>query len=161
MEVSEGLSEDLMSEFSAIAESAGCELVNARFQGGVLKLTLDHPDGVLLEHCKTVSKQVSAQLDVADWGKNRYTLEVTSPGLDRELFRPQDYERFVGKQIKVTWRPPEGKRTDVGILERFIPAGKSPDNESGGAQIEIILDPETRHRISLQSIDIARLVPEL
>ena len=150
------LSEELMNEFSAIAEGTDCELIDVRFKGGLLKLTLDRPDGILLKHCQTVAKQVSAQLDVADWGKDRYTLEVTSPGLDRELFKPRDYERFTGNQVKVTWRPAEGKRTDTGTLERFIPA----DNESGGAQIEITIDPETTRRIPLQSIEIARLVPE-
>lgn len=151
------LNEELMSEFSAIAKSTGCELLDARFKGGVLRLTLDHPEAVLLDHCQTVSKQVSALLDVADWGRGRYTLEVTSPGLDRELFGPEDYERFTGKEVKVTWRPPEGKRTDTGMLQRFIPA----DAESGGAQIEISTGPDITHRIPLQTIDVARLVPEI
>jgi ribosome maturation factor RimP len=150
------LSEELMNEFRAIAESAGCELVDARFGSGVLKITLDHPDGILLEHCQSVSKQVSAHLDVADWGTARYTLEVTSPGLDRELFRPRDFERFTGSRIKVTWRPPEGKRTDTGTLERFTSATDDP----AGAHIEIRVDPDQTRRIPLQSIDIARLVPE-
>lgn len=151
------LTEELMSELTAIAEGVGCELIDARYRGGVLKLTLDHPDGVTLTHCQGVSKQVSAQLDVLDWGPSKYTLEVTSPGLDRELFRPQDFERFAGSRVKVTWHPPEGKRTDTGLLERFIPA----DNESGDAFIEIKVDPDAMRRIPLQSIDVARLVPEL
>ena len=151
------LSEELMNEIQAIAESTGCELVDARFQGGVLKVTLDSPEGVRLEHCQSVSKQVSALLDVADWGAARYTLEVTSPGLDRELFRPRDFERFTGSQIRITWRPPEGKRTDIGTLESFTPAS---DN-AAGAHIEIRIGPDETHRIPLQSIDIARLVPEL
>jgi len=155
------LSPELMSEFSAIAESTGCELLDARFAGGVLKITLDHPDGVLLDHCQGVSKQVSALLDVADWGSGRYTLEVTSPGLDRELFRPSDFERFTGSMVKVTWRPPEGKRTDIGTLERFISADSDPDNDSAAAQIVVSISPDLTHRIPLQSIDSARLVPEL
>jgi len=151
------LSEELMNEFRAIAEGTGCELVDVRFQGGVLKITLDHPDGVILEHCQAVSRQVSAQLDVADFGSARYTLEVTSPGLDRQLFRPQDFERFTGSQVKVTWRPAEGKRTDTGTLENFLPAGDS----NAAAHIEVKVGPDETHRIPLQSIDIARLVPEL
>ncbi len=64
-------------------------------------------------------------------------------------------------RVKVTWRPPEGKRTDTGTLERFIPAAsESADNDSGGAHIEISLGPDDTRRIPLQSIDIARLVPE-
>ena len=151
------LNEELMSEIQAIAESADCELLDARFRGGVLRITLDHTDGILVEHCQKVSKQVSALLDVADWGSARYTLEVSSPGLDRELFRPGDFERFTGCQVKVTWRPDEGRRTDTGTLESFTAAS---DN-SAGAHIEIRVGPDETHQISLQSIDIARLVPEL
>ena len=150
------LSEELMNDFQAIAESTGCELVDARFQGGVLKVTLDHPEGVVLAHCQSVSKQVSALLDVANWGTSRYTLEVTSPGLDRELSRARDFERFTGSQIRVTWRPVEGKRTDIGTLEGFIPAS----DDAAGAHIEIRISPDQMHRIPVQSIDIARLVPE-
>jgi ribosome maturation factor RimP len=150
------LNEDLMSELAAIAEGNGCELIDARYRGGVLRLTLDHPEGVTLDHCQTVSRQVSAQLDVSDWGPSKYTLEVTSPGLDRELFRPQDFERFTGNLVKVTWHPLEGKRTDIGRLQRFVAAS----SESGGAFIEIEIDPEATRRIPLQSIDVARLVPE-
>jgi ribosome maturation factor RimP len=150
------LSEELMSELAAIAESNGCELIDARYRGGVLRLTLDNPEGVTLDHCQTVSKQVSAQLDISDWGAGRYTLEVTSPGLDRELFRPRDFERFTGSLVKVTWRPAEGKRTDTGRLERFVPA----ERESGGDFIEIRIDPDEIRHIPLQTIDVARLVPE-
>jgi ribosome maturation factor RimP len=104
-----------------------------------------------------VSKQVSAYLDVADWGRGRYTLEVTSPGLDRELLRPKDYEQFAGSQVRVTWRPPEGKRTVVGTLERFVPATEDP---GGTAAIVVAVAPDQAHHIPLPSIDAARLVPE-
>jgi ribosome maturation factor RimP len=151
------LDEPLLKEFAAIAAGAGCELVDARFQSATLRLTLDHPEGVTLDHCQMVSKQVSALLDVTDWGGGRYTLEVTSPGLDRELFRPQDYEKFAGSQVRVTWRPPEGKRTVVGTLERFIPAIDNPD---GAPAIVVAVAPDQAHHIPLPSIDAARLVPD-
>lgn len=150
------LDETLTSEFAAIAESAGCELVDARFRGGVLRLILDHEEAVTLDHCQLVSKQVSAFLDVADWGGGRYTLEVTSPGLDRELLRPRDYERFAGSQVRVTWRPADGKRTVVGTLERFVPHTEDPAE----AAIVVAVAPDETHHIPLRSIDAARLVPD-
>ncbi len=60
-------------------------------------------------------------LDVCDFGSARYTLEVSSPGLDRELYRPRDYERFTGSRIKLTWRDPltSKRRTDVGTLAAY------------------------------------------
>lgn len=149
------LDEELMTELAEIAESIGCELVNARFRGGVLQLILDHSEGVTLAHCQTVSKQASAALDVADWGPGRYTLEVTSPGLDRELVRPKDFQRFAGSRIRITWLPPDGKRTIVGTLE----AAPAPE-AGGGDEIEVRVSPQESHLIPLQSIQVARLEPE-
>ncbi len=149
------LDEQVMTELTEIAESVGCELVDARFRGGVLQLILDHPEGVTLEHCKTVSKQASAALDVADWGPGRYTLEVTSPGLDRELVRRKDFRRFAGSRIKVTWLSADGKRTIVGTLEA------APSEDAGGAdEIEVRVGPEESYVIPLESIQVARLEPE-
>jgi ribosome maturation factor RimP len=150
------LDQELMTEIAQIAESVGCELVNARFRGGVLQLILDHSEGVTLEHCQAVSKQTSAMLDVADWGPGRYTLEVTSPGLDRELVRPEDFRRFARSRIRVTWLPSDGKRTIVGTLEA-APA----EDADGPGEIEVRVSPEESYIIPLQSIQVARLEPEL
>ena len=152
------LDDNLKAEFAAIAESSGCELLDARFRGGTLQIVLDHPEAVTLDHCQMVSKQVSAQLDVLDWGPEHYTLEVTSPGLDRELFRRRDYERFAGARVRVTFRPAEGKRTVVGTLERFVPAG---EDTAGADAILLAADDEEQLNIPLHTIDVARLVPEL
>jgi len=151
------LNDSVKNELAAIAGSAGCSLANVRFQGGTLQLTLDHPDGVTVEHCQTVSRQVSAYLDVAGWGDSKYTLEVTSPGLDRELFHAADFERFTGSQVRVTWHPPEGRKTVVGRLEQVVTNG---DSTHGDAMIDVRVGPRESHRISLQTIDAARLVPE-
>ncbi len=150
--------EELKNEFAEIARSTGCELLGARFQGGVVKLIIDHPEGVTLTHCQTVSRQVSAELDVRDWGSSKYTLEVSSPGLDRELLGPRDFTRFTGNQVKITWHSDQGKRTDIGVLEKFISDDEQAD---GRAQIEIRLDSDALQGIPLQSIQVARLVPEL
>ncbi len=111
---------ELTTELESLAAASGCELVHCEFKGGVLRLFIDRPEGVTLEHCELVSRQASALLDVAGFGASRYTLEVSSPGLDRQLYRPRDYRRFAGRLVRVTYRP-EGevarRRTVVGRLE--------------------------------------------
>jgi ribosome maturation factor RimP len=121
----EGVDERLASELAAIAESAGCELARVEFKGGVLRLFLDRdPDGVSHEDCANVSRQASALLDVVDFGPARYTLEVSSPGLDRPLWRPEDYGRFAGRLARITIQPPgERKKTVVARLAGFDPSG--------------------------------------
>jgi ribosome maturation factor RimP len=112
---------ELERELAAIAAAAGCELLRAEFQGGTLRLILDREGGVRLEDCELVSKQASAFLDVADFGRGRYTLEVSSPGLDRELYGPRDYARFSGSRVRVRFVDPEsGKRvTLTGVLAEY------------------------------------------
>ncbi len=146
---------ELLAELEQIAAAAGCQLEHAEWKGGVLRLVLDRPEGgVSLGDCETVSKQVSALLDVADFGKNRYTLEVTSPGLDRQLYRPRDYARFTGRLARVTIRASAtgGKRTVVGRLEAFEPE-----------RDEVTLATAAGERLlfHLHDIETARLEPEL
>ncbi len=111
----------LLEELTAIAQGEECELVHAEFQGGTLRLILDRPDGVTLSHCERVSRQASAMLDVLDFGPRKYVLEVGSPGLDRPLYRPEDYGRFEGHLARLTVRHPEdgARSTLVGRLQGF------------------------------------------
>lgn len=105
---------ELTPEIEQVAEAAGCELVHAELKGGVLRIFIDKPEGVTLADCQHVSKQVSALLDVLDFGTGRYVLEVSSPGLDRQLYKPGDYDRFSGKLARVTFEDPEtGKKKTV------------------------------------------------
>ena len=124
----EGVDDRLVTELEAIAKSVGCELVRVEFKGGVLRLVLDRESGdnaaVSHEDCANVSRQASALLDVVDFGPARYTLEVTSPGLDRPLYRPEDYGRFTGRLARITIQPPgERKKTVVARLTGFDPSG--------------------------------------
>lgn len=153
---------ELWDELESIVEHGGLELVHAALKGGVFRLTIDRPDtpgGVTLADCEHVSKQVSALLDVLDFGRERYVLEVSSPGLDRQLYRPKDYQRFVGSKVKVTFHEPDGgkKRTVVGRLEEFRPAGPA------GAEGEITVTTEGGERLDLPlpTIQVARLEIEL
>ena len=144
----------LQTQLEEAARQAECELIHAEFKGGTLKLVLDRNDGVDLGHCQTVSRQVSALLDVAEFNPGRYTLEVSSPGLNRQFYRPSDYQRFLGQRVRVTWRDSSmpTKRTVVAQLEAF--------DEAEPARIELI-EEERGERLQVQIIDIqiARLEP--
>jgi len=149
------LSEKVRQECAAIAEDTGCELLESQFIGGVLRLVIDRPQGVTLEDGQMVSRQVSALLDVEDFGPGRYVLEVSSPGLDRKFYSEQDYEKFNGSSVRVTWKDPEmtHKKTVVGLLSEY-----SPELH------EIVLVASQgldTYRINLKNILLARLEPEI
>ena len=144
----------LQSQFEEAAHQADCELIHAELKGGILRLVLDRQGGVDLGHCQTVSKQVSALLDVAEFDPGRYTLEVSSPGLNRQLYRPGDYRRFLGQRVRVTWRDSSmpTKRTVVAQLESF--------DEAEPASVELLEEERgERLRIQITDIQIARLEP--
>jgi ribosome maturation factor RimP len=154
MTASNALDPSLMDELKDVARASGCELLACEFKGSVLRLVIDRPEGVTIDDCQQVSKQASALLDVADFGSNRYLLEVSSPGLDRKFYSTEDYERYLGRKIRITWRDPAegGKVTRVGILEAFDRAQNQigfTDRSSGEART-----------ISLENIELARLEPE-
>lgn len=140
----------LERELAAIAAANGSELLKAEYQGGVLRLILDREGGVRLEDCEVVSKQASALLDVADFGRGRYTLEVSSPGLDRELYGPSDYVRFAGSRVRVRFLDPAtGKRATV--------VGKLAGG-AGGEEIRLTgLDGGGEKTIRMRDIQLAKL----
>lgn len=145
---------ELRQEFEEIARDAGCELLDCRFRAGTLRLVIDRPEGVSLADCQSISKQISALLDVADFGTGRYLLEVSSPGLDRELYGERDYERFQGRLVRVTWRDESmaNKRTVVGRLDAYSPVTRAIEVTTRERQDRLV--------IPLQDIQIARLEPE-
>jgi ribosome maturation factor RimP len=143
----------LERELAAVAAAHGCELLQLEFKGSVLRLFLDRPDGgVTLGDCEGVSKEASALLDLFDFGDRRYTLEVSSPGLDRQLYGPRDFERFTGRLVKVTYRAAEtgSQRTLVGRLAAFRAAG--------GGEIEVVEKERGEVAIiAVEQIKVARL----
>lgn len=148
-----GIDPELLDEMSGIASSASCELLHAELKGGMLRLVLDRPDtGVTVDDCSTVSREVSALLDAWDFGRTRYTLEVSSPGLDRPMYRPEDYRNFVGHLMKISFMDPstEKKRNVVARLVAFDPT------HSERVSIDI---PETKEHLDLPltNIQSARL----
>jgi ribosome maturation factor RimP len=139
-------------------------LLAAELKGGIMRLILDKPEGVTLADCQYVSKQASALLDVLDFGSSRYVLEVSSPGLDRQLYRPQDYDRFAGRLARVTMEDPETgkKKTVVARLEGLRrPEGADAEN-AAGAEV-VLLDDKSgeRQAIPLKNVKLARLEIEL
>jgi len=155
--VRSSISPQLETELAAIAAQAGCELVRLEFKGSLLRLFIDRPEGVSLEDCAAVSRAASAVLDLVDFGPAQYTLEVSSPGLDRELLRAEDYRRFAGRRVRVTFREEDGrKRTVVAQLQQLT--GTRPDD---GVVTLTTEEEGTPLALPLASIQSARLVPEL
>ena len=101
------------------------EVVEVEVKGGggsrFVRISIDKPAGVTHGDCELVSQQVGTILDVEDVVPGgRYTLEVSSPGVERKLIKPRDFERFQGKKVKITLREPvEGRRNWEGTLAGF------------------------------------------
>ena len=97
---------DVVADFSrSFLPGMGLEFFDAQFrkegQGWVLRLFIDHPEGVSLDQCEAASRELSAFLDVEDLIDHPYHLEVSSPGLDRPLRNPVDFRRFLGRLAKI------------------------------------------------------------
>ena len=84
----------------------------------ILRVFIDCENTVNLKDCETVSRQISALLDVEDPISGEYTLEVSSPGLERPLFKTDQFAQFVGDKVKITMRSQvEGRRKFTGLIE--------------------------------------------
>ncbi len=128
----------------------GYELVDLELanRGRFMRIFIDKAEGISVEDCATVSNQLTRLLTVEGVDYDR--LEVSSPGLDRPLKRPQDFARFVGEQVQIKVRlPMDGRRRFVGKLQTV--------GESG---IEIEVDGKLTS-ITFADIDKARLVPNI
>ena len=137
-----------------IAGSTGLELVLLELgRAGsrtLVRLTIDKDGGVTLDDCAAFSRRVGAALDAEDPIPGAYSLEVSSPGLDRRLVKPEDFIRFQGKPVRVSLTAPlEGRRNFQGVLKGLE-----------GAEILVQLEEGTIAHLPLDSIGMARLVPE-
>jgi len=124
-----------------VAAREGLEMVHWEAVGPrnnfVLRIYIDKPGGVTHADCEAVSNQVGTLLDVADLIVNRYILEVSSPGIERGLFKRADYERFAGSRIKLrVSQPIDGQRNFRGKLLGLSGDSVSLDADGKG-QIEI------------------------
>ncbi len=150
-----------------VAKSLGLEIWDIEFRGTggkarMLRIYIDRPsdpNGPNLEDCENVSREVSTILDVEDPIKGSYTLEVSSPGLDRKLRNAGDYERFQGSLVKLqTLEPIEGNRNFEGRLQKVsdgrieleLPAKGKGKKQVPGGTVEI----------QLSNVAKGNLVPE-
>ena len=110
-----------------LAEQEGLELIDVELGGPggrqILRLFIDKTGGVSLDDCTSISRAVSAALDVEDLIAGTYDLEVSSPGLDRPLKTPEHFQKFAGKRVRVKTFGPlpecENRKTFVGILQGY------------------------------------------
>ena len=150
-----------------VAASMGLELVEVDLRVGgkarMLRITLDKPGGVTHEDCANVSRDVSTILDVEDAVPGgSYTLEVSSPGLDRKLSKPADFERFQGSRVKLTTRDPvNGNRHFEGRLERFESGRLTLDLARPSKKPKHKPEPPQKLDIELANVEKANLVPEI
>jgi ribosome maturation factor RimP len=146
----QALISSLWTLIEPVLEPEGIELVELEFkfeQGRwVLRLYIDTPGGVTLDDCELVSRQVGALLDIKDPIQRRYTLEVSSPGINRVLRREKDFQQFAGSPVKIrTCVKIDSRKNFQGILV-------------GMEESKVVLDVEgTRFEINLDDIDKAHL----
>ena len=142
----------------------GYELVGTEYlpQGkhSLLRIYIDTPDGITIEDCERVSHQVSGLLDVEDSIPGQYTLEVSSPGLDRLLFKREHFDRFAGQQVRVRLKLP---LPGVGNSQRNF-TGKLLGTRDDAVLMQVTVGEksgeETRGLVlPLEKIESARLVP--
>ena len=148
------LRDELFRLLEPAVSSLGYEMVELEFapagSGGVLRLYIDAVPGVTLEDCERVSRQVGAVLEAEDPIPGHYTLEVSSPGLDRILRTRAHFERFVGSRVKIQLGAPlDGRRRFTGTLLEVRDDG-------------VVLDVDGQPTpLGFTQIQRARLVPAL
>ncbi|HKS93313.1 MAG TPA: ribosome maturation factor RimP [Gammaproteobacteria bacterium] len=141
--------ETLLRIIEPAVNGLGYELVELEFQGKLLRLYIDQPQGVTLDDCEKVSRQIGAVLDVADPVPGAYTLEVSSPGLDRPLRKPEDFSAQSGKRARIELTLPlNGRRRFSGTLRGL-------END------EVLIEVDGAvFRLPCAQIGKARLAPE-
>ena len=131
-----------------VAEGRGLELVHVEFAGGprspVVRIFIDKPGGVTHADCAEVSTHLGTVLDVEDFIPAAYTLEVSSPGLERGLYRLDDYERFAGKMAKMKTRSAFGGQRNF--------RGRIGGVEDG----DVLFDDKTSGRVRVPFSEVAK-----
>lgn len=141
-----------IEEFAnTLLPSMGLELVEVQFRreghGWVLRLFIDCEQGITVDHCADVSRELSAFLDVEDLIDHQYHLEVSSPGLERPLKTLRDYERFSGRKAKLKLRESvEGQKVIVGVIQQVHAEG-----------VELLQDGDDVVNVPFEHIRKARL----
>ncbi|MAZ89635.1 MAG: ribosome maturation factor RimP [Cellvibrionaceae bacterium] len=144
---------DQLTELLApVVASLGCELWGLEYfsQGrhSTLRLFIDHPDGIGLAECEKISRQVSSVMDVEDPIAGEYTLEVSSPGMDRPLYTLEHFARYQGEQVSIKLRSAfEGRRKFSGLLRGV-----------DGDDVLVVVD-EHEYLLPIEIIEKANIIP--
>jgi ribosome maturation factor RimP len=145
--------EHLTQLIEPVVEGLGYECVGIEYNPhpshGMLRVYIDHANGILLDDCTKVSHQLSGVLDVEDPIPGEYQLEVSSPGSDRPFFKLSQFERFIGSTVNIhLFKPIDKRRRIQGMID-------SVTDDS-----VILKDGEQHFKIPFQTMSKARLVPE-
>ena len=138
-----------------VAAREGMEIVDVQFLGGgssrLVRIFIDKPAGVSHADCEFISQNVGTVLDIEDViPGGHYTLEVTSPGLERKLTKPREFERFIGHKVKVVLHQPvENQRHWVGALKGFA-EGIVTLEPAPGKSIQFPLDQVERANLKFE-----------
>lgn len=136
--------QQLTELIAPVCVDSGYELVDLEFKGGLLRVFIDFPEGldkhIGFEDCEALSRELSAVLDVEDPIKSKYSLEVSSPGIDRPLRTAAHFRRFVGEEAKITLNIGlAGRRKFTGLLKSVDESGTSVTVEVDGTLFELPL----------------------
>jgi ribosome maturation factor RimP len=119
-----GLAADVADIAAPVIEDLGFRIVRVSVAGKderIVQIMAERPDGTIsIDDCEAISKAISPVLDVADVVHGRYRLEISSPGIDRPLVRPSDFEDWAGHEAKIELKEPvDGRKRFKGVLEGF------------------------------------------
>ena len=136
----EELSKTLEGLVAPLAAQHGLALWGIEFVSGpgrgVVRIYVDTPEGVTVDQCARLSRDLSVLLDVEDPIPGRYSLEVSSPGLDRIFFRPEQMAAYLGQEVSLSLREPaDGRRTLRGVLLRV--EGDAVVLDESGAELAV------------------------
>lgn len=146
--------QQIQSMLEPVVESLGFSLWGLEYlpqrRHSLLRLYIDSDQGVQIDDCARVSRQVSSVLDVEDPIRGEYTLEVSSPGVDRMLFRPEQYQRYLDERVEMRLREPfDGRRKFKGTLKGVT------------AEDVVILIDEHEFLLPFSSVDRAQVKPRV
>jgi len=149
-----GNSKHLIELLEPVINSLECELWGLEYHSsgrghGTLRIYIDRPEGIGLSDCEKVSRQVSAVLDVEDPIQSEFTLEVSTPGMDRPLYTIEQFTAYANEQVKIKLKIPfEDRRHITGLL-----LGAEKD------EIKVLADGH-EYLLPIESIDKANVVPD-
>ncbi len=131
-----GLEAEIAEHVEPANEDLGYRLVRVQVagrEGKTVQIMAERPDGTItIDDCETISRQLSPLLDVHDVVTGSYRLEISSPGIDRPLVRPSDFESWAGNEVKIELKEPvDGRKRYRGTLEGY---------EDGEVRIDVELD---------------------